>query len=100
MNYSNLFQPKLVSSAASAKWRTSSESCAKAPAQIDNIINQRCRMNPPQGACKVIAHQRTISTAPFSLGSQPQNRPHDWSAQIPPSTVPTKLKSVAKQTTP
>ena len=35
-----------------------------------------------------------------SFGSQPQKRPHDWSAQIPPRTVPTKLKSVAKQMMP
>ena len=46
------------------------------------------------------AFQRTIRTAPFSFGSQPQKRPQDWSAQMPPSTVPTKLKSIAKQTTP
>ena len=40
----------------------------------------------------------TINRAPFSFGSQPQKRPHDWSAQMPPSTVPTKLASVPKQT--
>ena len=55
---------------------------------------------PPQRACRIRAFQMTISTAPFSFGSQPQNRPHDWSAQMPPSTVPTKLSSMAKQTTP
>src|ERR1051325_1902095 len=60
----------------------------------------RCRINPPQRACRVIAHQSTISTAPFSFGSQPQKRPQDWSAQMPPSTVPVKLNKVAKQTTP
>ena len=42
----------------------------------------------------------TICKAPFSLGSQPQKRPQDWSAQMPPSIVPTKLSSVAKQTVP
>src|SRR5436190_20229932 len=68
--------------------------------KIAMIIRPRCRMKPPQRAWKMIAHHRTISTAPFSFGSQPQKRPHDWSAQIPPRTVPTKLKRVAKQTTP
>ena len=34
------------------------------------------------------------------LAGHPQKRPHDWSAQMPPSTVPTKLNSVAKHTTP
>ena len=46
------------------------------------------------------AFQRTMIRAPFSFGSQPQKRPQDWSAQIPPRTVPTKLKNVAKQTIP
>ena len=39
-------------------------------------------------------------SAPFSFGSQPQNRPQDWSAQMPPRTVPMKLNSVAKQMVP
>src|SRR5437764_9994370 len=68
--------------------------------KIAMIMSPRCRINPPQRACKMIAHQSTISTAPFSFGSQPQKRPHDWSAQIPPRTVPIKLKREAKQTTP
>ena len=55
---------------------------------------------PPQRACRIRAFQMTMSRAPFSFGSQPQKRPHDWSAQMPPSTVPTKLSSVAKQTMP
>ena len=55
---------------------------------------------PHQRACRISAFHSTIRTAPFSFGSQPQNRPQLWSAQMPPSTVPTKLSSVAKQTTP
>ena len=39
-------------------------------------------------------------SAQVSFISQPQKRPHDWSAQMPPSTVPTKLKKRAKQVTP
>ena len=35
--------------------------------------------------------------APFSLGSQPQKRPHESSAHRPPSTVPKKLKKIAKR---
>lgn len=45
----------------------------------------------PKRAWRMIAFQITMSNAPFSLGSQPQKRPHDWSAQMPPNTVPTKL---------
>ncbi len=56
--------------------------------------------SPAQRACRISAFHSTISTAPFSFGSHPQNRPHDWSAQMPPSTVPTKLNSVAKHSTP
>ena len=63
-------------------------------------IRPRWRMNPPRRACSIRAHQITMRRAPFSLGSHPQKRPHDWSAQMPPSTVPTKLKRVAKQITP
>ena len=55
---------------------------------------------PPQRAWRMRAFHRTMMRAPFSFGSQPQNRPQDWSAQMPPSMVPTKLKSVAKQTMP
>ena len=47
-----------------------------------------------------MAFQITMSSAPFSFGSQPQKRPQDWSAQMPPRTVPTKLNRVAKQTMP
>ena len=39
-----------------------------------------------------MADQSTITSAPFSFGSQPQKRPHDWSAQMPPSIVPMKEK--------
>ena len=60
----------------------------------------RSRTMPPQRACKMSAFHSTMMRAPFSLGSQPQNRPHDWSAQIPPNTVPTKLNSVAKHRMP
>src|SRR6059058_1462523 len=62
--------------------------------KIAMIISPRCRMNPPQRECKMIAHQSTISTAPFSFGSQPQNRPDGPAAQIPQRTVPTKLERV------
>jgi hypothetical protein len=48
----------------------------------------------------MIAFHSTMRSAPFSFGSQPQNRPQDWSAQMPPSTVPTKLKNRAKQMVP
>ena len=54
-------------------------------------IRPRSLIIPPQRACRMIAFQSTISSAPFSFGSQPQNRPQDWSAQIPPRIVPTKL---------
>ena len=37
----------------------------------------RSRMMPPQRAWRMAAFQITIISAPFSLGSQPQNRPHD-----------------------
>src|SRR6201989_1087560 len=60
----------------------------------------RSLADPPHRACRMMAFQRTIKSAPFSFGSQPQNRPHDWSAQIPPRIVATKLNNVAKQTTP
>src|SRR6516225_6597507 len=60
----------------------------------------RSRTYPPQRACNVMAFHKTIRSAPFSLGSQPQNRPQDWSAQIPPRIVATRLNRVAKQTTP
>ena len=53
-----------------------------------------------QRACSTRAFQRTMIRAPFSLGSQPQKRPHESSAHRPPSTVPTKLKRIAKQTMP
>ena len=55
---------------------------------------------PPQRAWSTSAFQRTIISAPFSLGSQPQKRPQESSAQRPPSTVPTKLKKIAKQSVP
>ena len=64
------------------------------------FIRPRSRTRPPQRACRMSAFQSTMSSAPFSFGSQPQNRPQDWSAQMPPRTVPTKLNSVAKQTMP
>ena len=60
----------------------------------------RARTSPPQRAWRMMALINTTRAAPFSFGSHPQNRPQDWSAQIPPSTVPTKLSSRAKQTTP
>ena len=47
-----------------------------------------------------MAFQMTMISAPFSFGSQPQKRPHYWSAQMPPRTVPMKLNRVAKQTMP
>ena len=40
-------------------------------------------------------HQRAVL-----LGSQPQKRPHESSAHRPPSTVPTKLKKIAKHSVP
>ena len=58
------------------------------------------RIIPPQRACSIAAFHITIIRAPFSFGSHPQNLPQDWSAHIPPNTVPTKLNSVAKQTIP
>ena len=63
-------------------------------------MRPRCLTRPPQRACRMRAFQSTMRSAPFSFGSQPQKRPQDWSAQMPPRTVPTKLKSVAKQTMP
>ena len=68
--------------------------------KIAQAIIPRSRIIPPHRACKITAHQITISSAPFSFGSQPQNRPQDWSAQMPPRIVPTKLNSVAKQMIP
>jgi hypothetical protein len=58
------------------------------------------RTRPARRAWRMAAFHSTMSSAPFSFGSQPQNRPQDWSAQIPPRTVPTKLKKSAKQRTP
>src|ERR1700693_3818541 len=60
----------------------------------------RSRAYPPHRACKIIAFQITMRSAPFSFGSQPQKRPQDGSPQIPPRMVPTKLNKVAKQTIP
>ncbi len=60
----------------------------------------RSRSRLPQRAWRMIAFHSTISSAPFSFGSQPQNRPQDWSAQMPPKTVPTKLNRVVKQMMP
>ena len=68
--------------------------------KIAMFMIPRSRTSPPQRACRITAFQITMISAPFSFGSQPQKRPHDWSAQMPPSTVPTKLNSVAKQTMP
>ena len=64
------------------------------------VMMPRSRAKPPQRACRMMAFQSTMSSAPFSLGSQPQKRPQDWSAQMPPSTVPTKLKKREKATMP
>src|ERR1043166_4984962 len=61
--------------------------------KIAMIIRPRCRMNPPQRACKMIAHQRTISTAPFSFGSQPQKRPHDHQAALPDESAPACMQN-------
>src|SRR5439155_25433824 len=66
--------------------------------KMASVARPRSRTRPPQRACRMSAFQITIINAPFSFGSQPQNRPHDWSAQMPPRTVPTKLNNVAKQT--
>ena len=55
-------------------------------------INNRDDNNVPHRICNMMAVHKTIKIAPFSFGSQPQNRPQDWSAQIPPKTVPNKLK--------
>ena len=55
---------------------------------------------PPQRACSTSAFQSTMISAPFSFGSQPQKRPHESSAHRPPSTVPTKLKKIAKHSVP
>ena len=67
---------------------------------MDNRWMPRSRTMPPHRACRISAFHRTMINAPFSLGSQPQNRPQDWSAQIPPSTVPVKLNNVAKHRMP
>ena len=51
-----------------------------APANLRNgamVIKPRSRTKPPQRACKITAFHRTIMSAPFSFGSQPQNRPQD-----------------------
>jgi hypothetical protein len=48
---------------------------------------------PPQRTWRMMAFQITMSSAPFSLGSQPQKRPQDWSAQMPPRTEPESLFS-------
>ncbi len=63
-------------------------------------ITPRAFTMPPQRAWRMMAFQMTMISAPFSFGSQPQKRPHDWSAQMPPSTVPMRLNSVAKHTMP
>ena len=63
-------------------------------------IRPRSPIIPPQRAWRMMAFHKTRMSAPFSFGSQPQNRPHAWSPQIPPVTVPVNEKSSAKQTTP
>ena len=42
-----------------------------------STMNPRSFTMPPQRACRMTAFQRTMRIAPFSFGSQPQNRPHD-----------------------
>ena len=39
-------------------------------------------------ACRIASCERQIISAPFSFGSQPQKRPHDSFAQMPPRIVP------------
>jgi hypothetical protein len=56
--------------------------------KMARTMRPRSRTMPPQRACRIIAFQITMSSAPFSFGSQPQNRPQDWSAQMPPRMVP------------
>ena len=64
------------------------------------VMRPRSFTRPPHRACRIVAFHNTMISAPFSFGSQPQNRPQDWSAQMPPSTVPVKLNKVAKHTMP
>ena len=40
-------------------------------------MRPRSFTKPPKRACNAMAQQMTISNAPFSFGSHPQNRPHD-----------------------
>src|SRR5688500_1238488 len=64
------------------------------------IARPRSLTSLSQRACSTSAFHRTMISAPFSLGSQPQNRPHESSAHRPPSTVPTNDSMIAKQVTP
>ena len=48
----------------------------------------------------IIACHKMIRRAPFSLGSQPQKRPQDLSAQIPPKIVPITVSKRLKPMTP
>src|SRR5207244_13351734 len=57
---------------------------------IASAANPRSRTRPAHLAWRTRAFQRTIRTAPFSFGSQPQNLPQDWSAQMPPRIVDRK----------
>jgi len=41
------------------------------------VIRPRSLIKPPQRACKMTAFHNTMMSAPFSFGSQPQNRPQD-----------------------
>src|ERR1700730_12121004 len=70
---------------------------------LPNTVNSaipRSLAYPPHRACRMMAFHRTIRSAPFSFGSQPQNRPQDCPCETPPRIVATRLHSVAKQTTP
>ena len=51
-------------------------------------------------ACRMTICESTISSAPFSLGSQPQKRPQLSLAQMPPRIVPTTEKIRPKHSTP
>ena len=63
--------------------------------RIARRARPRAAMSLPMRAWRVREESRTMSRAPFSFGSQPQKRPHDWSAHMPPVTVPMNEKSRA-----
>lgn len=70
------------------------------PVIDDQITMPKSRIQPMKRACSIAICARQISNAPFSFGSQTQNRPHESFAHTPPRIVPTTLNTRLKAVTP